>query len=76
MPYFSGITLGMFLICIVVFQTASGYSTMLNFLSYEDVSVYIHQCYLHNVDNTDREEPYELQFVKVLPARFASESLK
>ena len=49
---------------------------MLTFLSYEDVSVYIHQCYLHNVDNTDREEPYELQFVKVLPARFASESLK
>ena len=57
-------------------QTAAGSSILLTFLSYEDRSVYIHQCYLDNVDNTDREEPYELQFVKVSPANFASESLK
>ena len=38
--------------------------------------MHIHQCYLDNVDNTDREEPFELQFVKVSPAQFVSESLK
>ena len=68
LPYFSGITLGL--------QTAAGSSILLTFLSYEDVSMHIHQCYLDNVDNTDREEPFELQFVKVSPAQFVSESLK
>ena len=57
-------------------QTAAGSSILLTFLSYEDVSMQIHQCYLDNVDNTDREEPFELQFVKVSPAQFVSESLK
>ena len=57
-------------------QTAGGSSILLTFLSYEETSVYIHQYYLDNVDNTDRGEPYELQFVKVSPSHFASESLK
>ena len=55
------------------FQTAAGSSILLTFLSYEDVSMHIHQCYL---DNVDREEPFELQFVKVSTAQFVSESLK
>ena len=45
-------------------------------LSYEDLGAYIHQHYSSNVDNTDREEPYELQFVKASPIQFVSETSK
>ena len=64
----------------VGFQTTSGASVLLGFLSYDNLSAYIHQCYICNVDHgsdSNRELQYEIQFVKVSTTRqFVSESLK
>ena len=56
----------------VEFQTISGPSVLLSFLSYDHLSVLIHQCYMSNVgDDSDsnRELQYEIQFVKVSTTR-------
>ena len=64
----------------VGFQTTSGASVLLNFLSYDRLSAYNHQCYICNVGDgsaRNRELQYEIQFVKVSTTRqFVSESLK
>ena len=64
----------------VEFQTTSGASVLLSFLSYDHLSAYIHQCYIYNVgdgSDSNRELQYEIQFVKVSTARqLVSESLK
>ena len=64
----------------VGFQTTSGASVLLSFISYDHLSAYNHQCYICNVgDGSDssRELQYEIQFVKVSTTRqFVNESLK
>ena len=61
-------------------QTTSETSVLLRFLSYDQLSAYIHQCYLCNVGNgsdSNRELQYDIQFVKVFTTRqIVCESLK
>ena len=61
------------------FQTTSGASVSLSFLSYDHLSVYIHQCYICNVgggSDSNRELQYLIQLVNVSPTQqFVSESL-
>ena len=55
------------------FQTVEGPLIVLNLWIYEDLALYIHKCSL--ADNI-KEEPYELQFIKVSTLQFVSESIK
>ena len=65
---------------LVGFQTISGASAFLSFLSFDYLSAYIHQCYICNVvdvSDSNRELQYEIQFVKDSTTRqFVGESLK
>ena len=64
----------------VGFQTASGASVLLSFLSYDHLSAYIHRCYICNVGEVviaTESLQHEIEFVKVSTTRqFVSESLK
>ena len=56
----------------VGFQTISGASVLLSFLSYDHLTVFIHQCHICNVvdgSDSNSELEYAIQFVKVSTTR-------